>query len=452
MTTSKSTQDQLPVLAAPAASREVATPSVETGVDSPQRAGIIIAVLVFGVFGLWAALAPIEGAAHAPGIVMVKSYKKVVQHLEGGIVNDILAQNGDHVATGAPIMVLDSTQSQAQLEIVNAQMIALMAMEARLIAERDNLPTVVYPAALLNGNANAIAEMEAQTQIFQARTAARDGGIAVLEQRIEQLKSRLIGLEAMRTSKLMLAESFSDELDDVRALLKEGFADKMRLRDVERNYAMQSGEAAELLATISSTEMQIGETRLQILQMKNEFLAEVANNLSETQTRLKDSRERTTALTDIVERAVIRAPVDGVINGLQIHTIGAVIGPGTPVAEIVPQTDELIIEARVSVLDIDRVSIGQDATISFSSFGRKVPHIMGNVINVSADTLTDQATGAPYYQARVAVTPEGVTTLGDLVLVPGMPAEVFINSGSRTFLQYVFKPFSSALARSLIED
>ncbi|MDP1932502.1 MAG: HlyD family type I secretion periplasmic adaptor subunit [Gammaproteobacteria bacterium] len=452
MTTSKSTQDQLPVLAASAASREVATPSVETGVDSPQRAGIIIAVLVFGVFGLWAALAPIEGAAHAPGIVMVKSYKKVVQHLEGGIVNDILAQNGDHVATGAPIMVLDSTQSQAQLEIVNAQMIALMAMEARLIAERDNLPTVVYPAALLNGNANAIAEMEAQTQIFQARTAARDGGIAVLEQRIEQLKSRLIGLEAMRTSKLMLAESFSDELDDVRALLKEGFADKMRLRDVERNYAMQSGEAAELLATISSTEMQIGETRLQILQMKNEFLAEVANNLSETQTRLKDSRERTTALTDIVERAVIRAPVDGVINGLQIHTIGAVIGPGTPVAEIVPQTDELIIEARVSVLDIDRVSIGQDATISFSSFGRKVPHIMGNVINVSADTLTDQATGAPYYQARVAVTPEGVTTLGDLVLVPGMPAEVFINSGSRTFLQYVFKPFSSALARSLIED
>ncbi len=425
---------------------------METGIEAPRRAGILIGLAVFGVFGLWAALAPISGAAHAPGTVTVKSYKQVVQHLEGGMISEILVHNGDVVEAGAPLLILDSTQSVAQLEIASAQFVALSALEARLIAERDGLDSIVFPAHLNTDDANAREEMNVQMQIFAARKASREGSIAVLEQRIEQLKSRVVGLQAMKSSKEELAASFEEELKDVRLLLEEGFADKLRLRELERSHAMLKGEAAELVANISATEMQAGETKLQILQINNEFQAEVVNELGEIQPRLKDVRERMTALNDIVDRTVIRAPVAGVVNGMQYHTVGGVIGPGNPIADVVPQSDELIVEASVSPLDIDRVHVGQAATIRFSSFSSAVPTIFGTVIGVSADAVTDRNTGASFYLARVQVTPEGLQELGDLALVPGMPAEVFIASGSRTFLQYVMKPFSNALARSLIED
>lgn len=454
MTANKRIQNTLPAVpaVAPSDKREDVDAVIETGIDGARRAGILIAVAVFGVFGLWATLAPLNGAAHAPGTVTVRSYRQVVQHLEGGMVSEINAQNGDFVEAGAPLLALDSTQSLAQLEIANAGFAALTTIEARLIAERDGLDSIVYPASLSAAGANAVEEMAVQTQIFEARKAAREGGIAVLEQRIEQLKSRVTGLEAMKLSKEELVASFADELADVRLLLEEGFADKIRLRELERNHSVLKGEDAELVATISSTEMQIGETQLQILQTNNEFQSEVVNQLGEVQTSLKDARERTTALHDVVNRTVVRAPVSGVVNSMQYHTIGAVIGPGNPIADIVPQSDELVVEARVSPVDIDRVTIGQEATIRFSAFSSSVPTIFGTVLGVSADAMVDQQTGMPYYMARVQVTPEGMTELGGLALVPGMPAEVFIASGSRTFFQYVMKPFSNALARSLIED
>ncbi|MCP5330236.1 MAG: HlyD family type I secretion periplasmic adaptor subunit [Pseudomonadales bacterium] len=425
---------------------------VETGIEAPRRAGLFIALLVFGVFGVWAAFAPIQGAAHAPGTVTVRSYKKTIQHLEGGMINRIFVQNGDHVEAGDVILELDGTQSLAQLEIANAQATALMALEARLIAERDGLETVAYPAALSRSDANASTEMAAQDQVFHARKAAHDGNIAVLEQRIEQLRSRVEGLKAMKESKELLAASFNEELQDTRILLEQGFSDKLRLRELERNFAAYKGEAAELLANISSTQMQVGETQLQILQVENEFRSDVVTQLSDTQTRLKDVRERITALNDVVERTHVRAPVSGVLTGMQYHTEGGVVGPGAPIAEVVPQSDELIIESRVSPIDIDRVHTGQEATIRFSSFSSRTPTIYGTVLSVSADAMAEQQTGMPYYLARVAVNPEGMEALGDLTLVPGMPAEVFISSGPRTFLQYVMKPFSNAMARSLIED
>jgi epimerase transport system membrane fusion protein len=295
--------------------------------------------------------------------------------------------------------------------------------------------------------------MASERQIFLARKAARDGEVEVLEQREDQLASRVTGLEAVRTSKLELAASYSEELVDVRELLEEGFSDKQRLRELERSYSSYNGEAADLTANISTTQMQIGETRLQILQQDKDFLNEVVNELGEVRTGLKDSEERVVALRDIVRRTSITAPADGIVNGMQIHTIGGVVRAGVDIAEIVPQLDELIIEANVSPMDIDRVTVGQEATISFSAFSSGlVPTIYGKVIGISADRLIDQNTGAPYYLARVEVTPEGMSDMGDLVLVSGMPAEVFITTGARTFLQYLFKPFTTALSRSFIED
>lgn len=422
-------------------------------IEFPKRFGLILFAFVFGVFGLWSVLAPIEGAAHAPGTVVVKSYKQIVQHLEGGIVREIKVRDGDVVNAGDPLLVLDDTQSLAKLEIANAQFAADKTLEARLIAERDNLDAVSYPANLSSSEFDASAEINAQNQIFESRRIALQGGIEVLQQRIEQLQSSLVGLHALKESKEELASSYNEELEDVRALLEDGFSDRTRLRELQRNASSFSGQAAELTASIASTEIQIGETRLQILQQEKEFRNDVIGQLAEAQTRLKDTTERINALQDVVSRTVVRAPVDGVVNGMQAHTEGGVVTAASEIAQIVPQSEELIIEAQLSPLDIDRVSEGQEAIIRFSTFSQNVvPTIFGSVISISADSFIDEYTGIPYYTARIEVNPESMEELGDLALIPGMPAEAFISSGSRTLLQYLFKPLSNSIARSLIED
>lgn len=426
---------------------------VETGFGAPRRIGLTIAFVVFGVFGLWSVLAPIEGSAHAAGIVTVRSYKKVIQHLEGGIVKDILVQNGDMVKTGDILLLLDPTQSLAQLEIYNGQMLSLLALEARLIAERDELDAVAYPPSLLADSPQARMEVQAQNQIFRTRKSTHEGATAVLNQRISQLESQITGLEAQRDTKRELAASYEEELVDVRSLLAEGFATELRLRELERSHAQYAGEAAELSANIAAAQIQIGATQLEILQQQNTFQSEVADQLAETQNQLKDTRERVTALSDVVTRTEVRAPSAGIVNGMQVHTIGGVIGPGQIIAEIVPQGDELVIEAKVSPADIDRVEAGQEVTVRLSSLStRSVPTLYGHVLGLSADTLTDQATGVPYFLARVTLTPESLADLGEVVLVPGMPAEVLINTGARTFLEYALKPLSNVMARSFIED
>jgi len=426
---------------------------VETGIDRPKKIGLTIAFLVFGVFGLWAALAPIDGAAHAPGIIRAKSYNKIVQHLEGGIVKEIKVQNGDFVNAGDVILVMDSTQSQAQFEIYSGLLLTTSTLEARLIAERDGLISVTYPAILLSAGTSGQIEMDAQNHVFMTRKAAREGSKAVLQQRIGQLRSRVTGLKALLTSKTSLANSYKEELSDFLTLLEEGFTDKQRLRELERNHTQLIGEAADLTATIASTEIQIGETELQILQENYQFQNEVANQLAEVQAKLKDTKERLTAITDVFSRSEVEAPISGLLTNLLVHTEGAVLSPGLQIAEIVPQSDELIIEATVQPNDIDRVEEGQSATVRLSAFNsRTIPILYGTVLSLSADTMKDQNSGATYYLARIEISPESMTELRDLVLIPGMPAEVLITTGSRTFLQYVMKPLSNAAARSFIED
>lgn len=426
--------------------------SIDTSMDTPRRVGLTIFFLVFVVFGTWAAVAPLDGAAAAFGTVTVRSYSKVVQHLEGGIVSDIRVQNGDSVRAGEPLLIMDNTQSMAQLEIASSQFVALKAKEARLIAERDGLETVAYPDIPSISEASVTQEKLAQNGIFEARRAANNGRTEVLEQRIEQLQEQIAGLEALKASKLVLAESYAEEVTDTQELLSQGFSDITRLREFQRNQASFEAQAAEHASNTASTELQIIETRSQILQLERDFQNEVVEELGEVQTNLNDVNERVTALEDVVGRTVVRAPVDGIVNGMQFHTIGGVIGPGDPIADIVPQSEELIIEAGVSPVDIDRVSEGQEARIRFSSFSSAVPTIFGSVLTLSADAFTDQNTGGSYYQARIEVPPESLVELGDLALMPGMPAEVFITTGSRTLLQYLLKPFTNALARSLNED
>ena len=430
---------------------------LETSAQRPRRRGLLILAITFGAFGLWTLLAPLQSAALAPGTVVVKGSRKNVEHLEGGIVAEIVAKDGHDVRAGDLLLRLDDTQARAQLEIAQGRLHAVAARQARLLAERDGAERIEWPAQLLERSAEdpQIQDaMQSQSQLFSARRSAQLGQIDVLRQRIQQLQAQVEGLEATIDGKQKLLHSFTEEADDLRELLEEGFADQLRLREQERNTASTEAEIAQHRADTARLRIQIGSTRLEILQLQKEFHTAVVDELDTTQNELFDLREQVQVSRDRANRTAIVAPTDGVIVGMKMTTIGEVVRPGETLLYVVPQQVELIVEAQVKPVDIDRVHNGQLADIRFSSFkSQTTPVIEGEVISLSADALTpEQPGGRPYYLARVQVSEEGYQLLDELELVPGMPAEVLINTGSRTLFQYLTRPVRDAFARSLIED
>lgn len=427
-------------------------PDPSTSGKRASSFGFLVVFVTFGIFGSWAALAPLDSAALAPGVVMVQTFRKSIQHLEGGIVKELLVRDGDLVKAGSPLIILDETQARADYEVTRSQLIAVQATEARLRAERDDLAAVDFSSMIEQDTPRALEAREGESQVFKARRNSRLGEISVLQERIGQLHEQINGLKKVIGSKGSLERSFSTEIRELKELLAEGFVDKQRLLEQERNLDKTRAEVADHRSEITKTQLQINETKLQILQLNKDFNAEVVSQLAEVQSKVFDLQEKKAALEDRLSRVVIRAPEDGMILGMKVHTIGGVVSPATPLLEIVPAVSDLIVEAKVSPNDIDRVEVGKSADIRFSSFNSSTtPVIQGRVIHVSADRLEEQD-GTPYYLARVGLTEEGAKRLGGLRLQPGMPAEVFINTGERTLLQYLIQPATDTFARSLIED
>lgn len=431
-------------------------PSIqELSNDGPIRTiGVLVLLTTVVAFGVWAFLAPIDGAAMAPGYVIVKSHKKTVQHLEGGIVSQLLVKDGDVVKEGDVLLVLDGTENKALLEVARGQFIALAAEVARLEAERDGKQSVSFPDSLNDLDDARVNEAKrGELQVFAARKQAHEGEMSVLTQRVGQLQSKIEGLKGQRNSKQQLVNSYGEEAVDLRELLSQGFADKQRLREVERSHALNTGELSALASDIAASEIQIGETKLQILQLEKKFQEEVASKLSESQSKLYDVSQRMLASKDKVSRIEIKAPSDGRVMGLSMYTVGGVVMAGRPILEIVPQQEELVVDAQVSPLDIDRVQVGLLAEVRFSAFKQAVtPYIEGKVITLSADRMVEEKTGTPYYQAQVELTEASLNKMRHLQLVPGMPVEVLIKTGERTLFQYLTKPISNAFARAFIED
>ncbi len=427
--------------------------------------GLALLLVVFGGFGAWAALAPLTSAALAPGVITVEHYRKTVQHLEGGIIRSLAVHDGDSVQQDQVIATLDDTEPRAQLEVLRGQFYIRVAQEARLAAQRDGLPVVHYSQELLaHRNDPRVQEaMRLQDQTFTVRRAANDGERAVYRRQIEQLRAKVKGLQAQKLSRDRLIESYRAVLADFKSLLKEGFTEKQKVEEMDRALAQSEGERGELLSDMAASELQIAEIELKILQLHKDLQREVAKELSEVQAELFQLREKVQSLESTVNRSVIKAPVSGMVLGLAVHTLGAVIPPGGRLLDIVPQDQKLIIEAQVAPIDIDRVKVGQVAEVRFSAFKtRDVPTIEGTLITVSADRIVgdnkdnkeNKSGETAYYLARVAVSPEGLEALSaaDLELVPGMPAEVLINTGARTLVQYLMKPLTDTFKRSLIED
>lgn len=423
-----------------------------------RRAGLIVILVIFGGFGAWALLAPLSSAAHGPGLVAVENYRKTVQHLEGGIVRSIAVRDGDLVTRDQLLVTLDDTQAAAQLEVLRGQYLISLAREARLIAQRDGLAKVEYPADLTENaqDSRAGEAMRVQTQTFNVRHAAQEGEVSLYERQIGQLQAKAAGLRAQKQSRDRLVTSYRGELEDFEALLKDGYTDRQRVREIERNLAQTEGQRGELISELAAAELQIAETRLKILQLSKEMQREVAKELGEVQGDLFSLREKMQSLQDTVKRTVVRAPEAGMVLNLAVHTIGAVVKPGERILDVVPQGEKLIVEARVSPMDIDRVHVGQLAEVRFTAFkARETPRIEGRLVTLSADRMVDERDPqqVPYYLARVEVTPKGLSDLStaNLTLLPGMPAEVLIYTGERTLFRYLVDPLANTVARSFIE-
>ncbi|MBC3372880.1 HlyD family type I secretion periplasmic adaptor subunit [Pseudomonas sp. SWRI92] len=422
--------------------------------DKPvRRVGYLMLLVTFGLFGGWATLAPLNSAALAPGVVTVKSYRKTVQHLEGGIVRELRVHDGDLVKLGDVLLVLDNTQARSEMEAMRSQLIAALELEARLVAERDALPEPLAVPTLDPADLRVREARDSEARIFQTRRTSLLGEIALLEKSIGQIEEQIRGYKAIVASKQLLAVSYQEEISDLRALLAEGYVDKQRLREQERSLARLHAEIAESQSESARAGVHVDEARLKILQLKKTFATEVAGLLGDARTKVYELRERLATLQDRDQRTDILAPESGRIMGMTVHTLGAVVSPGTALLDIVPANEELIVEAQVSPMDIDRIKVGKLAGIRFSAFKSGTTPVMeGQLVQVSADRLVNKDTGAPYYLARVALTDNGRLALGDLALVPGMPVEVLINTGARTLLEYLMQPASNAFARSLIED
>lgn len=422
-----------------------------------SRLGYAVIASVFGGLFLWSVLAPIEGAVIASGQVVVESNRKAVQHLEGGVVGEILVREGQTVREGETLVRLDATVTRANVALIDAQLRELYARRARLVAERDGLDALPAPEgleAVLQQEAFA-AKVAGQRQLFEARRDTRITQVSLLEERVVQQNERIAGLKAQIASTSAQRRLIEDELEGVRELNAQGFAPMTRVRALERESERLNGQNGALRAGVAEAQSIISEARLEISRLGETEREDAISELRDAEVSINQLEERRIAAADALARTEIKAPQAGRVLGLSIHTIGGVIAPGRPIMEIVPDGDRLQIAARVSPRDIEKVAAGQDSMIRFTSFSvRRTPEAHGVVVTVSADSMADQITGAPYYLALIELPDEKELSkaLSGQILAPGMPAEAYIRTGRRPAISYLLRPLTDSLARSMRED
>jgi HlyD family secretion protein len=423
--------------------------------ENELRTGLRILLLAILLGGGWLAFAPLAGAVVVPGNLVVQSNVKTIQHPTGGVVAEIKVANGMRVAANDLLLRLDATQAQAGLQMVTKQLDELRARNVRLTAERDGLSQPEFPSALMarSGEDNVRSLLASEASLFKARSDGRKSQKDLLQSRIAQLSQEISGLEAQVDSKARQLELIAGELAGVQDLYDKRLVPLTRLTTLQRETARIEGERGQLISSIAETKSKVGEAQLQIARLDQDFRTDVVKELGETQGKEAELVERGVAARDLLDRIEIRAPTSGVIHQLSAHTIGGVIRPGDVIMEIVPDTDDLLVEARLQPQDIDHVHPGQKAFVRFSAFNQRVtPQLTGTVSLVSADTSRDQQTNAPYFTVRVVLPDDERRRLGGLQLVPGMPAEVFMQTGSRTMMNYLLKPITEQMNRAFIEQ
>jgi HlyD family secretion protein len=424
-----------------------------------QLLGFAVVLGLFVGIGGWGALASINGAVIVPATVAVESYTKKVQHREGGIVAEIRVKEGEEVRAGDVLLVLSDTDTRAELAIVEGQLDEIMGRRARLEAERDEAPAPSFAPELLVQAANpkVAAIIAGQRKLFDSETASLKGQKDQLQQRVAQLEEEIRGLTAQLQSNDKQTKLIEQELQAFKGLVNKGLIELTRVREREGAAANLEGQRGEIIANIAQAQGKISEIRLQIIQLEDDYRTKVLADLGEAETKMAELLERRNAAQSRLSRTTIRAPVTGYVYHLAVHTIGGVIAPGETILEIVPQFDDLVLAGRARPQDIDQIREGQPALVRFPEFNRRTtPEILATVTYVAADvTQPTQAARdglQPYYELRLTIDAKERARLEGRELKPGMPAEAFLQTGSRMALSYFLKPLTDQLAHSFREE
>ncbi len=428
---------------------------VNTDDTRHARLGWLIVLLGVGGFMLWALFAPLDQGVPISGTVTVASNRKAVQHQSGGTVDDILVKEGDVVKAGQPLVRMNDVQARAAAEITWVQYYTARATEARLTAELEDRKAIAFPDDLVaaKDDPRVADNIALQTQLFVSRRSAIQSELASIEENIAGLRSQSHGLEASRDSKKTQLQFLKQQLEGMRDLAADGYVARNRLYDLERMYAQISGAMSEDIGSIGRVQRQIAELSLRRVQRRQEYQKEVRTQLADVRKEADALGSRLTSQDFELANVVVRAPVDGTVVALNVFTKGAVIGPGFRMMDIVPSDDPLVVEGQVPVNLIDKVRRDLKVELMFSAFNQsKTPRIPGLVTQVSADRLIDEQNGYPYYKLYAKVAPEGMKLIKDLQIRPGMPVEVFVKTGERTMMSYLFKPVFDRAATALTEE
>lgn len=431
--------------------------TVDTDDRRFSRIGWLVVLIGFGGFMLWALFAPLDKGVPMSGFVAKESNRQTVQHEQGGTVSEILVRNGDQVKQGQVLVRMNSVLAQANADASRAQYLTARAAEARLLAERDGAKSISFPDELVKNQTDARAAevMELQRQLFTSRQQALQSELSGLEESVAGLKLQIRGLEEARASKQEQMKILKEQLDNTRELAKEGYVARSRLLELERLYAQLSGDVSEDTGNLGRSRQQVLEVNLRIMQRRQDYQKEVRTQLSEVQKEAEALGARLTAQDYELARVDVKSPVDGTVVGLNVFTRGGVVPAGFRLMDVVPTDDPLVVEGQLPVNLIDRVHKGLPVELIFSAFNTNTtPHIQGEVINVAADRTVDEKSGSAFYVVRARVTPQGLREMQEkkLVVQPGMPVELFVKTGERTMMSYLFKPIADRVRTSMSEE
>jgi HlyD family secretion protein len=426
------------------------------GMQRNLLAALGVVLLLGGTAAAWSVYVPLDGAVVAPGIVVVESNLRKVQHPSGGVVGALNVREGQRVEAGEVVVRLEDTITRAQLRIVLGELVALRARLARLRAERDASGAPVFPDDLLvqaDREPDIAQVLEGERVLFMGRAGARRGQRQQLEEQIKQLRDQISGLDNQRDALIKQLLVANEELGVLTGLYEQGLTHKPRITALQREVLGKEGKVAEIKARIAQSLGKIAEIELQIVQLGRDHVNEVAKEIREVETKTAELGERRTAAEDQLKRVDIRAPISGIVHQLNVHTIGGVISASEPIMLVIPAADMLIVEARINPADIDQLHLGQQTRIRFSAFNRRTtPELSGVVFRIAGDLTKEQPTGVGYYTAGIRIEPEELAKLRGLKLLPGMPAEAYIKTGERTLASYLLKPLLDQMQRALKED
>lgn len=428
-------------------------------VYEPYRASVRVMSLIAVIIILFGLIVPVESAAIAQARVVVLSNRKTVQHLEGGIVQKILVKEGDKVSAGQPLMELSDIAQKANRSIFYKDLSSSQITKARLLALRDGKETIAFDEAFqasIDADEDVGKMAEEQTALFETQRETYQGKLKALGLRIHAANDEITGLEALVNSASDQIKVIDDEIATMGRLVAKGLATKPRLLELQRTQKKLQGDKGQYTATIAKTRQSVNELEVEILNLKSDFASRNSEEMRETDSKISGLSEKLRAASDVVDRTIVVSPSEGVVTGLKFHTEGGVVAPGAPLMDIVPQSEELVVEAKISPSDIDVVVSGLKARVVFSAYkSRNLPNLEGNVTRVSADSFTEpqglQETS--YYTAQIKVDSEQMKTLTSHVkLYPGMPVDVYINTGSRSFVGYLLDPVTDSMHKAFSEQ